>query len=170
MPEEKRSEPSYPFSSEPEEIKKPGETKPDNVTSSRWSTVSGLIPGLILIVLSVLFMLSNYQLLKADWWQYFLVILLVVFLIEYWVEYISPLRGKSRIKMAVIGLVLIAVGILFLFNPNAWWPLVLLAAGIILLIRFMIIRRRNSKSGQSEVKNYSGNKLDNDINRDQPQI
>jgi len=139
------------FTSEPLELRIPEAEPPASESASRWAAVSGVIPGGILVILSVLYLLANYGILKGDWWQYFLALLLIVFLIEYWVEYISPVKGRSRLGMAVVGLLLIGVGVLFLFNPNVWWPLVLLAVGLALIVVFCIKRRcRGLKTAGSD--------------------
>jgi hypothetical protein len=153
MPEDNKGEPSSPFSNEPYKGKKASEARLATEPVNRWATVSGLVPGVILVILAVLFLLSNYGILKGEWWQYFLALLLMVFLIEYWVVYISPVRGRSRLKMGLVGLLLIGSGILFLFNVSVWWPLILLAAGIILIFMFLVKKRRTHKLDESAMNN-----------------
>lgn len=144
MPEDNELGPSNLFSNEPLKPFKPEpEIQPTNDLNSRWATFAGVIPGIVLIILAVLFFLyNNLDILKGDWWQYFLVLLLVVFLIEYWVVYMSPVKGRSRLKMGFVGLLLIAIGILFLFVLYIWLPLILLMAGLILIAVFVINKKR----------------------------
>ncbi len=143
MPEDNELGPSNLFSNEPfKPYKSELEIQPANDLNSRWATFSGVVPGIVLIILSVLFFLyNNLNILKGDWWQYFLVLLLVVFLIEYWVVYMSPLKGRSRLKMGFVGLLLVAIGILFLFVLYIWLPLILLTAGLILIAVFVIHKK-----------------------------
>jgi chromate transport protein ChrA len=155
MPEDNEIKPPNPFFDEPLKPYRPEpEIKPADDLNSRWATFSGLIPGIVLIILSILFFLDNNLNILADWWQYFLVLLLVVFLIEYWVVYMGPAKGKNRLKMGIIGFLLIAVGILFLFILNKWLPLVLLLAGIILIAWFIFQKRnRKTKTEKTAIEN-----------------
>ncbi len=144
MPEDNKVGPSNLFSNESAKPFKPEpDTEPTNEQNSHWATFSGFIPGTILNIMAVLFFFSHYGVLKDDWWQYFLVLLLIVFLIEYWVIYISPSKGEFRLKMAILGLFLIAIGALFLFNPNVWWPIALVVVGHALIIIFFSQRLRS---------------------------
>ena len=148
MPEDNELGPSNLFSNEPLKPFKPEpELPPSNDLNSRWATFSGVIPGIVLIILAVLFFLyNNLDILKGDWWQYFLVLLLVVFLIEYWVVYMSPVKGRSRLKMGFVGLLLIAIGILFLFVLYIWLPLILLTSGLILIAVFVLNKKRRENN------------------------
>ena len=106
-----------------------------------YSSISGLLPGLILILIGVLFLLSNYGLLRGEWWQYFLVALGVIFLVEAWIQYINPATRRPRIGRIIAGLVLITVGLIFLFDSTQWWPLILIVIGIILSVQFIVKRK-----------------------------
>jgi chromate transport protein ChrA len=103
-----------------------------------YSSESGLLPGLILVMIGVLFLLSTYGLLGGEWWQYFLVALGVVFLIEAWIQYINPATRRPRIGRTIAGLVLITVGLIFLFDASQWWPLILIVIGIILIVQYFV--------------------------------
>ena len=106
-----------------------------------YSSISGLLPGLILILIGVLFLLSNYGLLRGEWWQYFLVALGVIFLVEAWIQYINSATRRPRIGRIIAGLVLITVGLIFLFDATQWWPLILIVIGIILSVQFIVKRK-----------------------------
>jgi hypothetical protein len=76
----------------------------------RRSSLSGLLPGLILILLGVLFLLNNAgRLPEDDWWQYFLVGLGVIFIIEAWVQYVNNRTGWPKFGRILAGLVLIGM-------------------------------------------------------------
>jgi hypothetical protein len=151
--EENQFDSSSPFSNEPTEVEEPEEERPASGSVGGWATVSGLIPGVILVVLAILFLLSYFEIIKGEWWQYFLVLLLIVFLIEYWVEYLNSVRGRSRLKMGLVGLFLIGLGIVFLFNISVWWPLMVLGTGLALIIAFVIKKGRTGKTTGSAMSN-----------------
>jgi hypothetical protein len=115
---------------------------PDEGVFPNGPYVSGLLPGLILVVLGILFMLSHYGYLEGEWWQYFIVGLGVIFIIESWVQHRFITSTRVRVGRIVAGILLIVGGLLFLFDPNKWWPIILIVVGIILIIRFIIVRRQ----------------------------
>jgi hypothetical protein len=112
-------------------------TPPDDNESRRHGRRRGDSPvfvGLILILLGVLFFLANQGSLGWDaWWKYFLIGLGGIFLID-----AAMRRGQENSRgmimgRVVSGLVLIAIGVMFLFGFSNWWPLILIAAGIIII-------------------------------------
>jgi len=112
---------------------------------SRRTSASGLLPGLILLLLGVIFLLNQLGALSKDeGWQYFLVGLGVIFLIEAWVQDINPASGRPRAGRIIAGFILIVVGLVFLFSSTQWWPLALIIAGLGLLLNFIIRRRKVS--------------------------
>ena len=103
--------------------------------------ILNLLPGLLLILLGVLFLLSYYGIVKGEWWQYFLVGLGVVLLVSGWIQRFSPIKEWPKIDQISSGLLLISIGVLFLFGFNPWWPLLIICIGIILVVRYMLVRR-----------------------------
>jgi hypothetical protein len=106
--------------------------------------VLSLLPGSVLIILGGLFLLSHYGFLSGEWWQYFLVGLGVILIVESRLEYRFASPGAMRMTRLAAGLVLILGGLLFLFNPNGWWPLAVMGIGIVLLI-FPLIKYYKQK-------------------------
>jgi uncharacterized membrane protein YjjP (DUF1212 family) len=95
----------------------------------------GLLPGLILILLGALFFMAARGFLSWNtWWQYFLVGLGLIFLIDSLVHYLSPSYRYAAFGRLIPGVILLFVGIAFIYGWSQWWPLVLVAAGIILII------------------------------------
>jgi hypothetical protein len=91
--------------------------------------------GLILILLGVLFLLTEMDRISwADWWAYFLVGLGGIFLIEALLRasYVEGRRGMGG--RLVAGLILVAIGGAHLIGFEEWWPLVLIAVGIGVLV------------------------------------
>ncbi len=87
--------------------------------------------GLVLILIGVLFFLQNQGLIGADrWWQYFLVGLGIIFLIDAAFRYRQgPDEGAARGRV-IVGVILMGIGIVFLAGASAWWPLILIVVGV----------------------------------------
>ncbi len=101
----------------------------------------GIFAGLVLLVLGVLFLLANQGIIGWDvWWQYFLVGLGAAFLIDGGVRYLRGER-ESLLGSLIPGLVLIGIGLVFLAGAFAWWPLVIIAAGVIILLSGLLRHR-----------------------------
>ncbi len=102
----------------------------------------GLFWGLGLILLGVLLFSANRGWLSWDiWWEYFLIGLGVIFLIDAAVRYTSQEHRHGAFGRVIPGVVLICVGVAFIYGWSQWWPLILVAAGIVVLIG-AITRRR----------------------------
>ena len=101
---------------------------------------SGVFPGLILILLGVLLFLASQGILSwGSWWQYFLIGLGLIFLIDGVLRYqeTSPGYFTGRIITSVV---LIGIGLMFIFGFSSWWPLILIAAGVVVLLTALLRR------------------------------
>jgi hypothetical protein len=103
----------------------------------RWHRRGGaspIFPGLILVLLGVLFLLANQGIIGwGEWWQYFLIGLGGIFLVE---AAIRGGQGDNRgygTGRIITGIVLIGIGVLFLAGLTTWWPLILIGAGIAII-------------------------------------
>jgi hypothetical protein len=95
----------------------------------------GLFPGLLLIVLGVLLFAATRDWISWDiWWKYFLIGLGVVFLIDAGVHYLNSDSRHAFNGKIVPGVILIFVGIAFLYGFDQWWPAVLIAGGVAILL------------------------------------
>jgi hypothetical protein len=140
--------PDKPRKTRPEAREETGEKIPAAGRPGRRSPVSGLLPGLVLVLLGVLFLLDNAGKLPGeDWWQYFLVGLGLIFIILAWVQYVNPRRGRPQLWRILAGLGLIATGLVFLFGYREWWPVVLIIVGVLLMLVF-VFRRDNRQGGE----------------------
>jgi hypothetical protein len=94
----------------------------------------GLFGGMVLILLGGLFLANQQGWMNGDvWWQWLLIGLGAIFIINGLVKNTVPeYHHRSRGKF-VTGGVLIALGIMFLLGVGAWWPLILIGAGVALL-------------------------------------
>jgi hypothetical protein len=92
-----------------------------------------LTGGLILILLGVLFLLTQMDRISwADWWAYFLVGLGGIFILEGIIR--SFRQTHHRTGRFIAGLVLIIIGGAHLIGFEEWWPLILIAVGVVVLI------------------------------------
>jgi len=94
-----------------------------------------LTGGLILILLGVLFLLTEMDRISwADWWAYFLVGLGGIFLLEALLRAGSAEGRRGLGGRLVAGLILAIIGGAHLIGFEEWWPLVLIAVGIVVLV------------------------------------
>jgi hypothetical protein len=102
----------------------------------------GLFWGLFLILIGVLFFINQQG--EVSWdilWKYLLIGLGAIFIIDGLIQtFYAEFRNGSLGKF-IPGIVLIFVGVAFLFNFSQWWPVILIAVGGILLISILIRRR-----------------------------
>jgi hypothetical protein len=102
----------------------------------------GLFWGLILILVGVLFFIDRQQ--GIGWeilWMYLLIGLGAIFIIDGLVHLsISGFRD-SQLGRFIPGVVLLFIGLAFLFNFSQWWPIILIAVGVIILLGFLFRRR-----------------------------
>jgi hypothetical protein len=91
--------------------------------------------GLILILLGVLFLLAQMNRISwADWWAYFLVGLGGIFLLEFLISRLSTTSPQARTGRLIAGVVLIIIGGAYLIGFVEWWPLILIAIGLVVLL------------------------------------
>ncbi len=102
----------------------------------------GINAGLILVLLGVLFFLSSRGTIgRGDWWKYFIIGLGSLFLIEVVGSFIRPVYRRVKFGKLVAGLILISIGFASLTGIGNWWPLVLIAVGLAVLVNALFRRR-----------------------------
>lgn len=102
----------------------------------------GLFWGLILILVGILFFINQQQ--GIDWnvlWKYLLIGLGAIFIIDGLAHYWNPAYRYGNLGRFIPGVVLLFVGLAFLYNFSQWWPIILIAVGVIILLGFFISRR-----------------------------
>jgi hypothetical protein len=99
--------------------------------------IFGFLPGIILILLGVLFLLSKHGYLAGEWWQYFLVGMAVIVFLEISLRLRVNRHRRLDAARLISALLLIIGGALFLFDPNDWWPWVLIGAGVVSIVLFI---------------------------------
>lgn len=114
--------------------------------------IFGFLPGFILILLGGLFLLSKAGYLAGEWWQYFLVGMAVIVFLETGIGVRTATHRRLRLVRIISAILLIAGGVLFLFDPNNWWPWVLIAVGIVSILLFLWARQREKRVKTDQVK------------------
>lgn len=105
-------------------------------------SLGGVTGGLILVVLGASFLLANQGIITwGHWWQYFLVGLGGVFIIDWLIRLCTGERPMFSGKL-VAGIILIGVGTMFLIGFPAYWPVILIVVGVAVLLAGVFGRRR----------------------------
>ncbi len=104
------------------------------VKGNKRDPYSGIFGGLILILLGVLFLLATMDVISwADWWAYFLVGLGGIFIIEFIFRSVTAAYRHQHRGKLVVGIVLLIVGGAHILGMVSWWPLILIAIGVIIV-------------------------------------
>jgi hypothetical protein len=104
------------------------------------SPMHGLFWGMLLILLGVLLFLNAHGHLDDDrWWQYFLIGLGAIFILDGLIHYMRKI-SYGILGRLIAGAVLIVVGLSLINNWDNWWPIILIAAGVAILLGYFIRR------------------------------
>ena len=109
---------------------------------SRYTQISsGIMGGLVLLVLGVFLFLANQGVITWDrWWQYFIIGLGGVFIIDCIIRYIADGRFFFSGRLTA-GLILIGVGIVFIYDVSVLWPVITIVVGLSVLLSGLFNRR-----------------------------
>jgi hypothetical protein len=101
----------------------------------------GLFWGLVLVMIGVLFFVDQQTGIGWDiLWKYLLIGLGSVFIIDGLAHLYNPAYRHSAYGRFIPGVVLLFVGIAFLYNFSQWWPIVLIAVGVVILLSLLFRR------------------------------
>jgi hypothetical protein len=108
------------------EIKTQRDCRKDQLSSIFW--------GILLIYLGVLFFLVEFDILYSDeWFAFFIFGLGVLMVGDYLLRHFSEsLRTASMAKL-IFGILFIVLSANHLFYLNEWWPLLLVAVGLLMV-------------------------------------
>ena len=124
------------------ETKAPG--YPDSERPKKSETANWIF-GVLLIVVGVAFLLQNagYFVLSGNWWAIFLYAGAIASFANAWRAYRSESSGFSATGSLIWGLVLMVVATIFAFNLlwDQWWPAILVAVGIGIVVGRMLESR-----------------------------
>jgi phosphoglycerol transferase MdoB-like AlkP superfamily enzyme len=110
------------------------------------SALSDIFGGLIVLALGISLILAANDIIPwAKWWAYFVAFLGIIFIFD---AVIRNLKLKERLvgSRFVAGVILFVIGFSFILNLRNWWPFILIAAGILIIIKGIIPRREETKS------------------------
>jgi hypothetical protein len=137
---------------EPPENKTPGENRhEDDRTGSRYDRrerrqhqpLRGLFWGLLLITLGILFLAEKQGWVpSATWWQYLLIGIGGCFILDGLVNLAIVQPHHEIASKFIPGIILVCIGLAFVFGFDRWWPLALIAAGVIILLSVFIRHRQ----------------------------
>jgi hypothetical protein len=118
-----------------------GQERPDHHKPEK-DPFGPLFAGMILIVLgSLLFATTRGWLDWGSWWQYFLIGLGAIFLIDALLRYSKTKDRGASIGRVIPGVILIFIGLAFIFGFGEWWPLILIGVGISLFVGYFVKRQ-----------------------------
>lgn len=102
----------------------------------------GLFWGLVLILVGVLLFINLQAGIEWDTlWKYLLIGLGAIFIIDGLAHYWNPGYRPGSFGRFIPGIILLFVGIAFLYDFSQWWPVVLIAVGVAILLS-LVFRRR----------------------------
>jgi PAS domain S-box-containing protein len=102
-----------------------------------------ILVGIMVAIFAVLYwrnILNPNTLWKAD-----IVGLGVIFIILSVRYYLNPAWRSNFLSRFILGIILISVGLLYLFGFNAWWPVSLFIGGLGIVISLLFLRRETEK-------------------------
>ncbi|MBA7696516.1 hypothetical protein ES703_105166 [subsurface metagenome] len=111
--------------------------------------VGGIFAGLVVIWLGISFYLQHRGIIPEDtWWQYFLVGLGGAFLIGGIIRLFVARWRRRALGMLIPGIVVGAIGVMFIMDSFTYWPIILVAVGVVIIISVLtryFVRRRREK-------------------------
>jgi hypothetical protein len=103
--------------------------------AQKYDRYSGVMGGLILILLGILFLLATQGYIHwYDWWAYFILGLGGIFVVDYIIRSVAVPDRPAQTGKLVAGAILMVVGASHIFGLASWWPLILIVVGLILMI------------------------------------
>ena len=102
---------------------------------SKHDPFAGVTGGLILILLGVLFLLATLNYLSwSIWWAYFLFGLGCILILDALIRILFSDSKQGLSGKFIGGTVLIIIGAANIFGMITWWPIILIAVGVIVLV------------------------------------
>lgn len=98
--------------------------------------LGGFLGGFILILLGVVYIARGYLPDPDTWFAWFIAGIGVLFFIKAGLHSVKPEWKKPVTGELIAGVMLLFVGGASVLGFEEWWPLVIVAAGVILIIKF----------------------------------
>jgi cation transport ATPase len=128
-----------------EKDEKSRDEKEEKGKEEKWrrDPLSGLIAGLIIISVGILFLLATQEKIDwSDWWAYLLLTLGGIFILEVLLRSIMPAYRRPIFGKLIAGIVLIAIGASNIYGLVSWWPLVIIGVGVVILFNALFRFRK----------------------------
>jgi asparagine N-glycosylation enzyme membrane subunit Stt3 len=110
----------------------------------RREPASVILGGIFLILLGVLLFLASQGILAWDkWWQFLIIGIGIILLIDSIIRYQKESSAGFRIGRLIAAIVLIGIGVAFLLGNVTWWPLVIILIGVAIIIGGLLRPRQN---------------------------
>lgn len=142
MPEQKyRSE-----KEEKQEKEEKGRDEKDRGSmDEKWrrDPLSGAVFGLIVIAVGILFLLASQDKISwGDWWAYLLMAIGGIFIFEILLRSVMPAFRKPVFGRLLAAVILIAIGASNIYGLGSWWPLIIIAAGVLILFNVLFRQKK----------------------------
>jgi hypothetical protein len=106
--------------------------------------ISAVLGGVVIILVGVLLFLASQGILSWDtWWQYLILGIGIILLIDSVIRYPQEGSAGFRLGRLIAGIVLIGVGAAFLLGSVAWWPLIIVVVGVVVVVVALLRPRQN---------------------------
>jgi hypothetical protein len=113
--------------------------KGDGKEKGKWQKdpLSGVLFGLALIVVSAIYLGRSYLPSPDLWWAWALTCIGVLFIIKAVAHMVKPEWRRPISGDIILGIILIAIGMRFIYGIEDWLPYLLIVAGALLLIHYI---------------------------------
>jgi len=111
---------------------------PEEEAHEKWRAdpLAGVFFGLILIVAAGVYFF-RHQIPAEPWWSWVIAGIGCVFLLEAVVRSVKAEYKRPSLGRAVWGIIFIAVGMGFVYGFKDFWPMTIIAIGIVLLLYYI---------------------------------
>ena len=106
-----------------------------NSKQHREDPLAKLFSGVIVVWLGISLLLMEQNFFRyGEWWAYFLLGLGIIFFAEVIFRMTRDGHKKISIGKIIAGAVLMAIGASNIYHLEDWWPVILIAVGVIIII------------------------------------
>lgn len=96
---------------------------------------AAILLGLIIIWAGALWGLRSQAIIvSGEWWQWFIVGLGGIFILDRLIRYPSPIHRRPMFGRILFGAILIGVGVSLIHGIETWWPLIVAVVGVAVVI------------------------------------
>jgi peptidoglycan/LPS O-acetylase OafA/YrhL len=101
----------------------------------RRDPLSGIFFGLAVIAVGIILLLASQGNIDwSDFWAYIFVVIGCIFIIEALLRSVMPVYRKPVFGKLLAGAILIAIGASNIYDIGTWWPLMIIAVGVVIIL------------------------------------